>query len=109
MDDTVLAKVNASQIYLVLNAGCVDKDLAHIDPILRAFQAQGKDVKLHEHRDRGLLALQGPKAAQVLQPLCPALDLSTFYFGNFTTVQIAGAECFLTRTGYTGEDGTKKK
>lgn len=52
----------------------------------------------------GLISLQGPLAAPVLQFLTKD-DLGKLYFGEFTTLDINGAECFLTRTGYTGEDG----
>ena len=51
------------------------------------------------HDDRSLLALQGPKAVEVLQPHTDA-DLSKLYFSNFIRVDIAGIPCFLTRTGY---------
>jgi len=105
VDDTVLAKVDGNEVYLVLNAGCADKDLAHINKYLAPFQASGKDVTLTEHRDRGLLALQGPRAAATLEPLVKGLDLSKFYFSQFVKIDINGAPCYLTRTGYTGEDG----
>lgn len=39
----------------------------------------------------------------MLQPLIKSMDLSKFYFSNFAKVDINGAHCFLTRTGYTGE------
>jgi len=101
MDDTVMARVADDEIYLVLNAGCVDKDLAHIAETLGPLKL---DVKITEHRDRALLALQGPNAAKILQPLT-SLDLSTHYFGQFAVAPVGGAETFVTRTGYTGEDG----
>ena len=51
------------------------------------------------HDDRGLLALQGPKAAEALQPLCKDFDLGTFYFSNFKRLDIGGIPAWLTRTG----------
>jgi aminomethyltransferase len=104
IDDTVVTKVTDSEIYLVVNAGCREKDLAHLGRHLEAFKAKGGDVSMDVHDDRALLALQGPEAASVLQPLVKE-DLSTVYFGNFRKLDIAGAASFLTRTGYTGEDG----
>lgn len=103
IDDTVITKVSDREIYMVLNAGCRDKDLAHINKHLTGYKG---DVGLTVHDDRCLLALQGPKAAAVLQPLVNA-DLSKVYFGSFVQgLKIAGVDnCFLTRTGYTGEDG----
>ncbi|CAL9043410.1 unnamed protein product [Musa banksii] len=104
IDDSVVTKVGDDHIYLVVNAGCRDKDLAHIGAHLEAFKAKGGDVEWHIHDERSLLALQGPMAAPVLQLLMKD-DLSKIYFGEFRTLDINGAHCFLTRTGYTGEDG----
>lgn len=89
------------------------------------MQAKGGVVDMHIHDERALIALQGPKAATALQvcavfEVAPCvyaatnalalqsltkLDLSKFHFGMFATVDVAGAHCFVTRTGYTGEDG----
>ncbi|KAH0451362.1 hypothetical protein IEQ34_018661 [Dendrobium chrysotoxum] len=104
IDDSVVTKVREDHIYLVVNAGCRDKDLAHIGEHLEAFKAKGGDVSWHIHDERSLLALQGPLAAPVLQLLTKD-DLSKMYFGEFNTLDINGFKCFLTRTGYTGEDG----
>ncbi|KAJ8506834.1 hypothetical protein OPV22_007720 [Ensete ventricosum] len=104
IDDSVVTKVGDDHIYLVVNAGCRDKDLAHIGAHLDDFKAKGGDVEWHIHDERSLLALQGPLAAPVLQLLMKD-DLSKIYFGEFRTLDINGAHCFLTRTGYTGEDG----
>lgn len=104
IDDSVITKVTNDHIYLVVNAGCRDKDLAHIEEHMKAFKAKGGDVSWHIHDERSLLALQGPLAAPVLQHLTKD-DLSKFYFGEFRVLDINGAHCFLTRTGYTGEDG----
>lgn len=104
IDDTVITKVTDDHIYLVVNAGCRDKDLAHLGKHLKPFQDAGKAVGWHIHDERSLLALQGPQAAEVLQALTKE-DLSKIYFSDFVVIDINGSECFLTRTGYTGEDG----
>ncbi|KAG8490598.1 hypothetical protein CXB51_013745 [Gossypium anomalum] len=104
IDDSVITKVKDDHIYLVVNAGCRDKDLAHIEEHMKVFRAKGGDVSWHIHDERSLLALQGPLAAPVLQHLTKD-DLSKIYFGEFRILDINGATCFLTRTGYTGEDG----
>ncbi|PPR80692.1 hypothetical protein GOBAR_AA40026 [Gossypium barbadense] len=104
IDDSVITKVKDDHIYLVVNAGCRDKDLAHIEEHMKAFKSKGGDVSWHIHDERSLLALQGPLAAPVLQHLTKE-DLSKLYFGEFRIMYINGALCFLTRTGYTGEDG----
>jgi len=104
IDDTVITKVNDEDIYVVLNAGCADKDRAHINKHLAAYKAAGKDVDFIIHDDRSLLAFQGPRAAEVLQTLT-GFDLSKLYFGMFARTDVNGAPCWVTRTGYTGEDG----
>ncbi|MCL7041588.1 hypothetical protein MKW94_002179 [Papaver nudicaule] len=104
IDDSVITKVTDDHIYLVVNAGCRDKDLEHIEGHMKAFKAKGGDVSWHIHDERSLIALQGPLAAPVLQHLTKD-DLSKFYFGEFKMLDINGVHCYLTRTGYTGEDG----
>ncbi|KAK9828439.1 hypothetical protein WJX81_008616 [Elliptochloris bilobata] len=104
IDDTVITKVSPTEVYLVVNAGCREKDLAHIGKHLEKFTADGGDVAMDVHDDRSLLALQGPAAAETLGPLMD-LDLSNFFFSHFAKLDIAGIPCYLTRTGYTGEDG----
>lgn len=105
IDDSVIAKVSDGHMYLVVNAGCRDKDLAHIEEHMKAYASKGGDVSWQIHDDRSLLALQGPVAAAVLQHLTKGEDLSKMYFGNFKVLDINRVSCFLTRTGYTGEDG----
>lgn len=58
IDDSVITKVTDDHIYLVVNAGCRDKDLAHIGEHMEAFKAKGGDVSWHIHDERSLLALQ---------------------------------------------------
>ena len=98
------AQVNGHELYVVVNAGCRDKDLAHINKHLDAAKKAGMDVSIHVHDERGLLAVQGPAAVEAMQPLVKD-DLSKLYFGMFRKIDVAGAACFVTRTGYTGEDG----
>lgn len=95
IDDLMV--VNAGDhFYLVVNAACKDQDLAH----LRLNLASTHDI---EPLDRGLLALQGPQARDVMQRLCPeACELVFMQHGRFT---IAGQEVWISRSGYTGEDG----
>jgi aminomethyltransferase len=56
--NSVITKVNDQHIYLVVNAGCRDKDLAHIGEYMEAFNKKGGDVKWHIHDERSLLTLQ---------------------------------------------------
>ena len=104
IDDTVVTKVSDEDVYIVLNGACSEKDQAHINKHLAEFKAKGGDAEFIVHGDRSLLAFQGPKAVDVLQPLTD-LDLSKLYFGMFTETKVDGKDVWLTRTGYTGEDG----
>ncbi|CAN1231758.1 Aminomethyltransferase, mitochondrial [Linum grandiflorum] len=58
IDDSVITKVTDDHLYLVVNAGCRDKDLAHIEEHMKVFKAKGGDVAWHIHDERSLLALQ---------------------------------------------------
>jgi len=112
IDDCIVTRTNQTDqivngeehAYVVLNAGCAEKDLAHIETQLASFKAKGGDVRLEVHMDRGLLALQGPKAAGILQGMT-STELSKMSFGECAQMDLAGIPCFATRSGYTGEDG----
>lgn len=95
LDDLMVANAG-DHLYLVVNAACKDQDIAHLRNGL------GSDHQL-EVIERGLLALQGPKAVAVMQRLCPeACELVFMQHGRFT---IGDVEVWISRSGYTGEDG----
>lgn len=96
MDDLMATRIKGG-LYLVVNAACKDQDFAHI----KAGTA-GK-ATLEILTDRALVALQGPKADDVMARLTPAAEEMKFM--TFCIVSINGIECFVTRSGYTGEDG----
>lgn len=98
IDDTVITKVTDEHIYMVVNAGCRDKDLEHMESHLKPFQQSGKDVGWHIHDERALLAIQGPLAAPTLQKLTKA-DVSQIFFGDFKFLDVNGSETYVTRTG----------
>lgn len=107
IDDTVVTKVADDDLYVVVNAGCRDKDLAHINDLLSTFKQGGRgDVGIHVYDERALLAFQGPQAISALQKLV-RIDLDKLYFGMFTETDIKGIDTFIMRTGYTGEDGVE--
>jgi len=96
LDDLMITNAGDS-LFLVINAACKDDDIVHMRANL------GDGVSVEEIDDRALLALQGPDAAKVLARFAPAVaDLK---FMSFAEIEIAGSPCFVTRSGYTGEDG----
>lgn len=95
LDDLMFAN-RGDHIFMVVNAACKDADLAHM-------RANLKGVEIEEITDRALLALQGPKAEAALAGLNPAAADMTFM--DVATLELVGAECWVSRSGYTGEDG----
>ncbi|MGQ0656892.1 MAG: glycine cleavage system aminomethyltransferase GcvT [Chromatiales bacterium] len=96
LDDLMVTRVG-DHLLLVVNAARRREDVAHLRQHLRA------DCCVEELSDRALLALQGPAAAAVLARL--AADTARLVFMTGAWFAIADAECFVTRSGYTGEDG----
>ncbi len=85
---------------LVVNAGNIDKDFAWVEQ-----QTKGFDVNLANQSDTtALLALQGPEALAILQPLTET-DLASIRYYHFEPGMVDGINCIISRTGYTGEDG----
>lgn len=96
MDDLMLAN-RGDHIFLVVNAACKDADIAH----LRASLTPALNVT--PITNRALLALQGPSAEAVLARLDP--NAETMRFMDVATLTLNGAVCWVSRSGYTGEDG----
>mmetsp|Transcript_15977 Transcript_15977/g.41316 ORF Transcript_15977/g.41316 Transcript_15977/m.41316 type:complete len:377 (+) Transcript_15977:48-1178(+) len=103
IDDCIVTN-RGDDLYTVINAGHEDKDLPHFEKHLKAFTASGKDVKMEPLTGNGLLALQGPKAASVMATLCDH-KFESMKFMSGVHMKVAGVDCFVTRSGYTGEDG----
>jgi aminomethyltransferase len=95
LDDLMATRV-ADGFLLVVNAACKHADLAHLQ---RGLGAERVEARF----DRGLLALQGPKAVAALGRHAPGSARLTFLTGG--EMAVAGVPCFVTRSGYTGEDG----
>jgi len=95
--DDLMTTSTGDHLLLVLNAACKDADLAHLRKHLAA------SCEIEPMFSRGLLALQGPQAAQALARLAPAVATMKFMTGTY--VMIDGVECYVTRSGYTGGDG----
>ncbi len=108
LDDLMVVKPTAADreagfgdLFLVVNAGCKAADLAHLQ------QHIGQRCQVVAMPERALLALQGPQAVQALARLNPAVAQLVFMTGGAFRLQWPGgaADCFVTRSGYTGEDG----
>ena len=103
LDDLMITRPPAADapafgdLFVVVNAGCKDADIAHLKSHI------GGRCEVLPLPDRALLALQGPQAAQALARLNPGVAALTFMTGG--VFKLAGADCFVTRSGYTGEDG----
>ncbi|MEO7171633.1 glycine cleavage system aminomethyltransferase GcvT [Flavobacterium sp.] len=100
VDDLLVYMRGPENYFLCINAGNVDKDLAWIREQAKKFNVTIND----RSADYGLLAVQGPRAAEIVQSLTGAkLGLVKYY--HFTEGTVAGFHCLISRTGYTGEDG----
>jgi aminomethyltransferase len=95
-DDLMIANLGDRYV-IVANAACKDADEAHLRLVL-------SDSCIIERRDDlALLALQGPAAEAVLAALAP--ETAAMRFLDVRAVRLAGADCVVSRSGYTGEDG----
>ncbi|KAJ3332939.1 hypothetical protein HDU76_012508 [Blyttiomyces sp. JEL0837] len=104
IDDTVINKQSDKAFYVVSNAGCAEKDLKHIRAHLSAFQNKGGDVDVKILEDVSLVALQGPKAASIIADIS-GKDLTDFKFMSGRCMDLKGIPVYISRCGYTGEDG----
>jgi len=102
VDDILVYKINDNHFMMVVNAANIEKDFKWVSK----HQPRQAKVEVNNISDSvSLLALQGPNALAILQPLTeePLAEIKTFHFVIET---LAGQEnCILARTGYTGEDG----
>ena len=96
LDDLTVGRA-ADHLTLVVNAACKDADYAHIEARLSGRAA------LEIRDDLALLALQGPAAAAVLAHHAPQAERLSFM--QFAPLPVAGIDCVVARSGYTGEDG----
>lgn len=101
LDDLLIYYLAENHYMLVVNAGNIDKDLAWVKGQAGHFQ----NVTITNQSDTtALLALQGPRAQEILQPLTDvALESIRYYHCEPGVVD--GVNCLISRTGYTGEDG----
>ena len=96
IDDLIIARRAREHFALVVNAGCKDEDVEYLRQRL-------PNLQVHRHDDLALLALQGPQAADVLRDTFQSIDQLAFMHG--VSAVICGVDCYISRCGYTGEDG----
>ena len=101
VDDLLVYKYTNEKILLVVNASNIEKDYNWIVKQAKAFDVVTKNIS----DDVTQIAIQGPKAQEILQKITDT-DLNEIKFFTFNSkVLVAGEECIVSRTGYTGEDG----
>ena len=96
LDDLMITNSD-DHLFIVVNAACKEQDIEH----LRIYLSDRCNIEVLS--DRALLALQGPQAGGIMSRLAPELALLTFM--RAARVNIGDADCLVTRSGYTGEDG----
>jgi len=99
VDDVLVYRYDAEHFMIVVNASNIAKDLEWINSHNR-LDATVDNVS----DDTALLALQGPKAAEILQPLTK-IQLDDLRYYHFTRGRVLNVDAIVSRTGYTGEDG----
>jgi aminomethyltransferase len=113
VDDTVIARLGPEDFYIVTNAACRIKDLEYLTAQIAGLNADSSELEWKILDGQGLLALQGPLAAQILQELLhdtTTADLMKLYFGQCIHASVklpssSSESLLISRAGYTGEDG----
>lgn len=100
VDDILIHRFASDHYFLCVNAANTEKDFNWISESAAKFDVEAKNVSA----DYSQIALQGPKAVEILQPLCD-LDLSKIQYYWFAKGHVDGVPAIVARTGYTGEDG----
>jgi len=96
LDDLMFSN-RGDHIFVVLNAACKDSDIKYLRSLLEP------NISIKEIESRALIALQGPASEAVLGKYHP--QIKNMKFMDIETLPIDGAECWISRSGYTGEDG----
>lgn len=99
IDDLIITRVSDTRFFAVINAGCKEKDIAWIE------SQMPDDVRMIKHVDRSLIALQGGWSERILHEIL-GVEADTLPYMNMISAQAPdGSEMFVSRLGYTGEDG----
>jgi len=99
LDDLMVTRIDENTLYIVVNAACKTQDFDLLQNKLK------NKVKLTLLKDHALIALQGPKAVDVICRLNNAVNDMTFM--TMQELTLLGSPCYISRSGYTGEDGVE--
>lgn len=102
VDDLLVYRTDENHYMLCLNASNIGKDVAWLQSKADDFDVEVSDVS----SDYALLALQGPKAFEILDGICSA-DFAKLVYYSFAEGTVSGVPCLISRTGYTGERGVE--
>ncbi|UZD90082.1 glycine cleavage system aminomethyltransferase GcvT [Cognatishimia activa] len=97
IEDDLMFANRGDHLFVVVNAACKEADIARMKAALEP------EVTVDEITGRALIALQGPAAEAALARLNPVAEEMVFM--DVANLELAGAECWVSRSGYTGEDG----
>jgi len=104
IDDLLIYRLAADDFLVVVNASNAPRDFEWIASRARDLKSDGMEAEVVDESDRwALIALQGPKAKEILEPLSPGASELRYY--GFRQGQVDGRPALISRTGYTGEDG----
>ena len=101
VDDLLVYRLGQQHFLLVVNASHIDKDY---DYIVQGIAPAGDAVAVNASSRYALIAVQGPRALEILQPLT-GVDLASMKYYWFAHGEVANVRVTVSRTGYTGEDG----
>ncbi|MBX3735600.1 MAG: glycine cleavage system aminomethyltransferase GcvT [Candidatus Didemnitutus sp.] len=102
VDDLLVYMRGTDDYFLCINAGNIDKDIAWMQEQVKGFNC----TVVNRSADYGQIAVQGPRAIEIVQPLTKT-NLADVKYYHFTDGEVAGVKCIISRTGYTGEDGVE--
>ncbi len=101
VDDLIIYKISNEKYFVVVNASNIEKDWQHIQKYNENFGAEMKNVS----EEMSLIAIQGPKAAEILQKITPVI-LSEIPYYHFAIGSVGTVEnVIISNTGYTGSGG----
>src|SRR4051812_5493637 len=103
IDDLLVYRIGPQHFMLVVNASHISTDYAHI---ASEIKSAGDAVAVDASSRYALIAVQGPRALEVVQPLT-GIDLSALKYYWFSHGEVASVRATVSRTGYTGEDGVE--